>query len=55
MKALTWNGSYDVRVENVPDPVLIDDTDILLGKGSAPPATTSSVAPTGAAAASSKR
>lgn len=30
MKALTWNGSYDVRVATVPDPVLIDDTDILL-------------------------
>jgi len=30
MKALTWNGSYDVRVENVPDPVLVEDTDIVL-------------------------
>jgi len=30
MKALTWNGSYDVRVENMPDPVLVEDTDIVL-------------------------
>ncbi|NZA26411.1 glutathione-dependent formaldehyde dehydrogenase [Luteimonas sp. SJ-92] len=30
MKALTWQGTHDVRVENVPDPVLRDDDDILL-------------------------
>jgi len=30
MKALRWNGSYDVRVEDVPDPTLVEDTDILL-------------------------
>ena len=30
MKALTYNGPHDVRVENVPDPTLQDDDDILL-------------------------
>ena len=30
MKALTYHGSKDVRVENVPDPVLIEDDDIIL-------------------------
>jgi threonine dehydrogenase-like Zn-dependent dehydrogenase len=30
MKALTYNGAHDVRVENVPDPILQDDDDILL-------------------------
>jgi threonine dehydrogenase-like Zn-dependent dehydrogenase len=30
MKALTYHGSNDVRVENVPDPKLANDDDILL-------------------------
>ncbi|MDP9043714.1 MAG: glutathione-dependent formaldehyde dehydrogenase [Pseudomonadota bacterium] len=30
MKALTYHGSNDVRVENVPDPALANDDDILL-------------------------
>lgn len=30
MKALTWNGAYDVRMENVPDPTIVDPGDILL-------------------------
>ena len=30
MKALTYHGSMDVRVDNVPDPVLQKDDDILL-------------------------
>jgi len=30
MKALTYHGSNDVRVETVADPVLVDDDDILL-------------------------
>src|SRR4051812_13821326 len=30
MKALTYQGSHDVRVETVPDPVLVDNDDILL-------------------------
>jgi threonine dehydrogenase-like Zn-dependent dehydrogenase len=30
MKALTYNGARDVRVENVPDPILQDNDDILL-------------------------
>ena len=30
MKALTYHGSTDVRVETVADPVLVDDDDILL-------------------------
>ncbi len=30
MKALTYHGSKDVRVESVPDPTLIDDDDIIL-------------------------
>ena len=30
MKALTYHGSKDVRVETVPDPVLIEDDDIIL-------------------------
>lgn len=30
MKALTYHGSKDVRVESVPDPVLLQDDDILL-------------------------
>ena len=27
MKALTWHGKRDVRIEDVPDPVLQDPTD----------------------------
>lgn len=30
MKALTYHGSNDVRVDNVPDPQLIEDDDIIL-------------------------
>ena len=30
MKALTWHGRRDVRVETVPDPVLEQDDDVLL-------------------------
>jgi threonine dehydrogenase-like Zn-dependent dehydrogenase len=30
MKALTYHGSNDVRVETVSDPVLVNDDDILL-------------------------
>ena len=30
MKALTWQGTHDVRVENVPDPTIRDAEDILL-------------------------
>ncbi|MVA76965.1 alcohol dehydrogenase catalytic domain-containing protein [Auraticoccus sp. F435] len=30
MKAVTWHGKRDVRVEEVPDPVLVDDTDIII-------------------------
>ena len=30
MKALTWQGAHDVRVENVPDPTIRDAEDILL-------------------------
>ena len=30
MQALTWHGSHDVRVESVPDPVLVEDDDIVL-------------------------
>jgi threonine dehydrogenase-like Zn-dependent dehydrogenase len=30
MKALTYHGSKDVRVENVPDPTLVADDDIIL-------------------------
>ena len=30
MRALTYHGAKDVRVETVPDPVLVDDTDLLL-------------------------
>jgi threonine dehydrogenase-like Zn-dependent dehydrogenase len=30
MKALTYQGSKSVRVENVPDPVILDDDDLLL-------------------------
>ncbi|MFA5678348.1 MAG: zinc-dependent alcohol dehydrogenase [Pseudomonas sp.] len=30
MRALTYHGSHDVRVETVPDPTIIDDDDIIL-------------------------
>jgi threonine dehydrogenase-like Zn-dependent dehydrogenase len=30
MQALTYHGAHDVRVENVPDPVLLEDDDLLL-------------------------
>ncbi|GAA2778802.1 zinc-dependent alcohol dehydrogenase [Streptomyces showdoensis] len=30
MKALTWHGRRDVRVETVPDPVLTDPTDVIV-------------------------
>ena len=30
MRALTYHGAKDVRVETVPDPVLVDDTDLIL-------------------------
>ena len=30
MRALTWQGLGDVRVENVPDPVLQDPTDAIV-------------------------
>jgi threonine dehydrogenase-like Zn-dependent dehydrogenase len=30
MKALTWQGTQHVSVETVPDPVIVDDTDIVI-------------------------
>ncbi|MFG2715507.1 alcohol dehydrogenase catalytic domain-containing protein [Streptomyces goshikiensis] len=30
MKALTWHGKRDVRVDNVPDPVIKDPTDVIV-------------------------
>ncbi|MEK9521597.1 zinc-dependent alcohol dehydrogenase [Streptomyces sp. NPDC087908] len=30
MKALTWHGHRDVRVDTVPDPVLVDPTDVIV-------------------------
>jgi threonine dehydrogenase-like Zn-dependent dehydrogenase len=30
MKAVTWQGAKDIRVENVPDPVIEDPTDIVI-------------------------
>jgi threonine dehydrogenase-like Zn-dependent dehydrogenase len=30
MKALTWHGNRDVRVESVPDPVIESPTDVLI-------------------------
>jgi len=30
MKALTWQGKRDVRVEEVPDPVILEDTDAIV-------------------------
>lgn len=30
MKALTWHGRNDVRIDNVPDPIIQDANDIIL-------------------------
>ncbi len=30
MKALVWNGIYDVRVESVPDPILLNPHDVIV-------------------------
>ncbi|MGW2988506.1 zinc-dependent alcohol dehydrogenase [Streptomyces goshikiensis] len=30
MKALTWHGKHDVRVDNVPDPVIKESTDVIV-------------------------
>jgi len=30
MKALTWHGRSDMRCENVPDPVIVDPTDVVI-------------------------
>ncbi len=30
MKAVTWHGKRDVRVEQVPDPSIVEDTDIII-------------------------
>src|SRR3954468_17945913 len=30
MKALTWHGKRDVRVDNVPDPAIVDPTDAIV-------------------------
>ena len=30
MRALTYHGSHDVRVETVPDPTILEDDDIIL-------------------------
>lgn len=30
MKALCWHGTGDVRVDNVPDPKIVDPTDAIL-------------------------
>jgi threonine dehydrogenase-like Zn-dependent dehydrogenase len=30
MKALTWHGTEDVRVETVPDPTIVDPTDAII-------------------------
>jgi threonine dehydrogenase-like Zn-dependent dehydrogenase len=30
MKAVTWQGKRDVRVEEVPDPVIEDPTDVIV-------------------------
>jgi threonine dehydrogenase-like Zn-dependent dehydrogenase len=30
MKALVWHGKEDVRVDTVPDPELIDPTDVIV-------------------------
>ncbi|MBV9454238.1 MAG: hypothetical protein JOZ19_08995 [Rubrobacter sp.] len=33
MKALTWHGKRDVRVDNVPDPAIEESTDAIEGEG----------------------
>lgn len=30
MKAVTWQGKRDVRVESVPDPKIVEDNDIII-------------------------
>ena len=30
MKALCWHGTGDVRVDNVPDPTILDDRDVII-------------------------
>lgn len=30
MKALCWHGKYDVRVDTVPDPIIVDPTDVIV-------------------------
>ena len=30
MKATTWHGKHDIRVENVPDPVIQDSRDAII-------------------------
>ncbi|HIZ51504.1 MAG TPA: alcohol dehydrogenase catalytic domain-containing protein, partial [Candidatus Pseudomonas excrementavium] len=30
MRALTYHGSHDVRVDNVPDPTILEEDDIIL-------------------------
>jgi threonine dehydrogenase-like Zn-dependent dehydrogenase len=30
MRALTWHGKRDVRVDNVPDPTIVDPTDVIV-------------------------
>ena len=30
MRAVTWQGARDIRVENVPDPTIEEDTDIVI-------------------------
>jgi threonine dehydrogenase-like Zn-dependent dehydrogenase len=30
MKAVTWHGTHDVRVESVPDPIIADPTDVII-------------------------
>ncbi len=31
MKAVAWHGKRDVRVDNVPDPTIIEPTDAIIG------------------------
>ncbi len=30
MRALAWHGKRDVRIDNVPDPVIREDTDAII-------------------------
>ena len=30
MRALTWHGKHDVRVDTVPDPTIVDPTDAII-------------------------